>query len=87
MSANVIAIKKHVSWILWGLLVCLGVSVVLTMFYGKFREKAGKWEGNPYEQTTTMEWLQESIYLLWQDLYNVENGTWLNFAELYFRPD
>lgn len=87
MSAYVIAIKKHVSWILWGLLVCLGVSVVLTMFYGKFREKAGKWEGNPYEQTTTMEWLQESIYLLWQDLYNVENGTWLNFAELYFRPD
>lgn len=87
MSANVVTVKKHVAWILWGLLVCFGVSVVLTLFYGRFRDAAGKWEDNPYEQTATMEWLHESIYLLWQDLYNAENGTWLNYAELYLKPE
>lgn len=87
MGANGTTVKKHVCWILWGLLICFLVSVALNLFYGKLRDEAGKWEGNPYEQMTTMEWLHESIYLLWQDLYNVENGTWLNFAELYFTPD
>ena len=87
MSANVVTVKRHVAWILWGLLVCFGVSVVLTLFYGRFRDAAGKWEDNPYEQTATMEWLHESIYLLWQDLYNAENGTWLNYAELYLKPE
>lgn len=87
MSANVTRVKKHVFWILWGLLICFGVSVVLSLFYGRFRDEAGKWEDNPYEQEATMEWLHESIYLLWQDLYNAENGTWLNFADLYLRPE
>ncbi len=87
MGANGTTVKKHVCWILWGLLICFLVSMALNLFYGKLRDEAGKWEGNPYEQMTTMEWLHESIYLLWQDLYNVENGTWLNFAELYFTPD
>lgn len=78
---------KYFSWILWGLPICFAASVILTCFYGSFRSSARNWQDNPYENTTNIEWLCQSTYLLYQDLYNVQNGTRLSYAQLYLKPD
>lgn len=79
--------KKHFPWILWGLAICLAASVILTCFYGSFRNSARNWQDNPYEESNNIEWLCQSVYLLYQDLYNVQNGTRLSYAQLYLKPD
>lgn len=79
--------KKHFPWILWGLPICLAASVILTCFYGSFRNSARNWQDNPYEKSTNIEWLCQSTYLLYQDLYNVQNGTRLSCKQLYLQPD
>lgn len=79
--------KKHFSWILCGLLVSLGVSVALTCFYDVFRDNARKWQGNPYETDANLEWLYQSVFVLYQDLYATKNGSAVSPAELYLKPD
>ncbi|MCM1056408.1 MAG: HAMP domain-containing histidine kinase [Firmicutes bacterium] len=78
---------KNFPWIAWGLLICFGASVILTCMYGNFRSSARNWQDNPYEKMTNLEWLCQSTYLLYQDLYNVQNGTRLGYAQLYLKPD
>lgn len=78
---------KNFSWILWGLFISLGASVLLTCFYGSFRSNARRWQDNPYEKAANLEWLCQSTYLLYQDLYNVQNGTRLSYTQLYLKPD
>lgn len=74
-------------WILWGFLICFAASVILTCFYGSFRSNARNWQDNPYEKAANIEWLCQSTYLLYQDLYNVQNGTRLSYAQLYLKPE
>lgn len=78
---------KNISWILLGLPVCLAASVILTCFYGEFRSNARSWENNPYEDAVNIEWLYQSTYLLYQDLYNARNGTRLSCPRIYLKPD
>ncbi|MCM1192734.1 MAG: sensor histidine kinase [Butyrivibrio sp.] len=78
---------KNFPWIAWGLLICFGASVILTCMYASFRSSARNWQDNPYENMSNLEWLCQSTYLLYQDLYNVQNGTRLSYAQLYLKPD
>lgn len=78
---------KFFSWILWGLPICLTAAVILTFFYGEFRRSARNWEDNPYEKAANIEWLYQSTYLLYQDLYNARNGTRLSCPQIYLEPD
>ncbi len=79
--------KKHVPWILWGLLVSFVAAVALTFLYGVFRDYAKMWQSDAYESTNNVEWLYQSSYVLYHDLYNSQNDARLDYAGLYLKPD
>ncbi len=79
--------KKSIPWILWGLLVSLAASVAVILPFGVFRSDGELQQDTFYEQTDNMEWLYQSVYLLYEDLYNMQNGTHIDCRELYLQPD
>lgn len=79
--------KKSIPWILWGLLVSLVASAVVILFLGVFRNDAELQQDNFFEQTDNMEWLYQSVYLLYGDLYNMQNGTHIDCRDLYLQLD
>lgn len=79
-------LKRQFAWISWGILICLGASVILTLFYGSFRRNAQNQEENPIEETNDLEWLYRSSYLLYHDLYSVQNGSRTDYVTLFLEP-
>lgn len=80
-------LKKQCAWISWGILICLGVSVILTLFYSSFRRNAQNQEEHPIEEIGNLGWLYRSAYLLYHDLYNVQNGTRIDYVQLFLKPE
>lgn len=79
--------KKSIPWILWGLLISLVASAAVVLLFGVFRNDAEARQENFYEQTSNMEWLYQSVYLLYEDLYNMQNGTHIGCRDLYLQPE
>lgn len=75
--------KSKYAWIIWGVLVSLALSLFFSSFYGRFREGAERNQYSPLEQPQNMEWLYRSSYLLYRDLYNVQNKSYSNYADIY----
>lgn len=74
-------------WVLWGLVVCGMGSVVFSCFYDVFRTRAREWEKVQLEENDNISWLYQSSYVLYRDLYNLQNETQTNYDELYLVPD
>lgn len=74
-------------WVLWGLVVCCMGSVVFSCFYDVFRTRAREWEKVQLEENDNISWLYQSSYVLYRDLYNLQNETQTNYDELYLVPD
>ena len=74
-------------WVLWGLAVCCMGSVVFSCFYDVFRTRAREWEKGQLEENDNISWLYQSSYVLYRDLYNLQNETQTNYDELYLVPD
>lgn len=70
-------------WIFWGLAVSLVCAFVFSCFYGVFRSRAEIYEESPLETADNIAWLYQSCYLLYRDLYNSQNETKLDYADIY----
>lgn len=78
---------KNFPWIFWGLVFSFGAAVVFSCFYGFFRSNAEKNIWNPIESSSNISWLYQNCYLLYRDLYNAQNETPVDYAELYLKLD
>lgn len=70
-------------WIYWGIVISVAFSVIFSCFYGVFRENAEKSEMYTLEQAESLSWLYQSCYLLYRDLYNVQNETYSDYDDIY----
>lgn len=86
LKKKINGIKTNFPWIFWGILVCFAGSAVLSCFYGALHDNAKKWHNNLMEQTGNVSWLYQSTYLLYKDLYNVQNEAQLNYTDIYLKP-
>lgn len=79
-------IRTNFPWIFWGILICFAGSAVLSCFYGALRDNAKKWNNSLLEQTDNISWLYQSTYLLYKDLWNIQNEAQLDYAGIYLKP-
>lgn len=79
--------KNGHPWILWGIAVCLTASVLFSCFYKTFRTNAEASATPEINQYQNMEWLLQNAYLLYVDLLNAQNGTFLDYSDAYLKPD
>lgn len=82
-----IKLFKNFPWVFWGLVFSFGAAVVFSCFYGFFRSNAQKNIWNPIENSSNISWLYRNCYLLYRDLYNAQNETSVDYAELYLKLD
>lgn len=75
--------KARKSWVLWGILISLMVSVVMN--YALTLALPGRQGGEEaaLEQTENFTWLFQSTFLLYRDLYNLQNNSQLDYEKLY----
>lgn len=76
-------LRNEIPWIYWGIVVSLALSVIFSGFYGVFQENAEKSEVYTLEQTGSISWLYQSCYLLYRDLYNVQNEVYSDYDDIY----
>lgn len=80
-------LNGHNRWIVRGILISFAVSLLFSCFYGIFRENAKKEIVNPITQVDSISWLYQSCYLLYRDLYNVQNQTYSDYTDIYLDTD
>lgn len=85
------SVRKTISgqnaWIFRGILISFVFSAVFSCFYGVFRKQAEKEVVNPVAQAENIDWLFQNSYLLYRDLYNVQNETHSDYANIYLETD
>lgn len=91
-ETNVIDIEKvqeekhpH-GWIITGICVSLLIAMLFTSFYGVFENAARKNLNSPLESEEQLVYLFDNSYVLYRELYNRQNQTNKNFAEIYLEP-
>ena len=78
--------KARKSWVLWGILISLTVSVVMN--YVLTLALPGRQGGEEaLEQTENFTWLFQSTFLLYRDLYNLQNNSQLDYEKLYLHTE
>lgn len=77
--------KKIPAWIALGVTISLIFSLLLTSFYGLFKERAKEFSYVPYEEESLIEWIYQSSYVLYRDLYNKVNNTDISYLNLYLQ--
>ncbi len=70
-------------WLFWGLVISFVCAFLFSCFYGVFRSRAEIYEESPLEAADNIAWLYQSCYLLYRDLYNSQNETKLDYADIY----
>lgn len=75
------------TWIIRGILISFLLSAVFSCFYGVFREQAEKATINPVVQAESIDWLYQSCFLLYRDLYNVQNEIYSDYTDIYLETD
>ncbi len=82
------SLRVNAPWVFWGILASLMLSIVFYGLYGIARDRAAQeMDENPLGSYETASWLFQSSYILYQNLYNVQNGTQLGSLELYLEPE
>lgn len=74
-------------WIFWGALVSAAFALVIIGMYDIFRNKAEAYESSPLEYYENIDWLYQSSYLLYKDLYNMQTDDKKSYNELYLEPE
>ena len=74
--------KPVVTWLIYGLILSILASGIFTACYGIFERRAESMKTvqnivNPAETTNSVTYLYQNCYLLYRDLYNKVNQTWL----------
>jgi len=77
---------KKASWIRWGILVSVVLSVLMFCTYGFFRHRAEECRYSPLENYDNIEWLYRNCYMLYKDLYNAQTDEPKNYKELFLQP-
>lgn len=73
-------------WVFWGILVSLAGAFLLSLFYGNLTDRAKQWRSSMLEQTGNVQWLYQTTYLLYKDLYNVQHESQLDYTDIYLKP-
>lgn len=87
LNNRINSVKANLPWIFWGIVICFAGAVIFSLFYGTLHDNAKKWNMNLLEQTDNVSWLYQSTYLLYKDLYNVQNEVQLDYADIYLKPE
>ncbi len=74
-------------WILWGGIVCLAASAVLSSFYSVLRTNAKKSARDPIETYENIDWLYQNTFLLYRDLHNHVNQQQADYAGIFLQAD
>lgn len=78
--------KVKKSWILWGILISLTASGVMN-YVLTLQQHEGQRVEEALEQTENFTWLYQSTFLLYKDLYNLQNNSQLDYEKLYLHPE
>ncbi|MCM1569534.1 MAG: HAMP domain-containing histidine kinase [Roseburia sp.] len=79
--------RRYRGWIARGLCVSLLAALVYTCFYGSFKSSAENGAYYPLEDSDNLNWLYQSSFLLYNDLYNKLNQTESSPIDLYLKLD
>ncbi|MCM1044886.1 MAG: HAMP domain-containing histidine kinase [Candidatus Gastranaerophilales bacterium] len=76
-----------INWITCGLAVSLLCAVIFTSQYDSFGKRMEEdYSGDPKVIAQTgMKWLYRNNYLLYRDLYNMQNDGYVSYSELYLQ--
>lgn len=78
--------KVGKSWILWGILISLAVSAIMNYALSLQQHESQRVE-EALEQTENFTWLYQSTFLLYRDLYNLQNNSQLDYEKLYLHTE
>lgn len=78
--------KVKKSWILWGILISLTASGVMN-YVLTLQQHEGQRVEEALEQTENFTWLYQSTFLLYKDLYNLQNNSQLDYEKLYLHTE
>lgn len=73
-------------WLVMGFCISLLAAIIFTGFYGSFKRQAEIAQENPLEQKGYLSLVYRSVYVLYRDLYNQQNGMNASYSELYYAP-
>lgn len=78
--------KVRKSWVLWGILISLTISAIMNYALTLQQHESQRVE-EALEQTENFTWLYQSTFLLYKDLYNLQNNSQLDYEKLYLHPE
>ena len=78
--------KVRKSWILWGILISLTVSAIMN-YALTLQQHESQCAEEALEQTENFTWLYQSTFLLYRDLYNLQNNSQLDYEKLYLHVE
>lgn len=78
--------KVRKSWILWGILISLTVSAIMN-YALTLQQHESQCAEEALEKTENFTWLYQSTFLLYRDLYNLQNNSQLDYEKLYLHVE
>lgn len=78
--------KVRKSWVLWGILISLTISAIMNYALTLQQHESQRVE-EVLEQTENFTWLYQSTFLLYRDLYNLQNNSQLDYEKLYLHAE
>ena len=78
--------KVRKSWILWGILIALTVSAIMN-YALTLQQHESQCAEEALEKTENFTWLYQSTFLLYRDLYNLQNNSQLDYEKLYLHVE
>ena len=78
--------KVKKSWVLWGILISLVASAIMNYALTLQQHESQRVE-EALEQTENFTWLYQSTFLLYRDLYNLQNNSQLDYEKLYLHTE
>jgi len=79
--------RRRRPWVFWGVLVSFLCAATFSSFYDVFQSNAEKYMTNPFESGENIRWLYQSCYLLYRDLVNSQQESYVDYADLYLETE
>ena len=78
--------NKKNKWVHKGIICAFMASLLYTACFGVFRDRAKDFVIDPTADENNIAWLYESSYILYRDLYNIQNGVFADYKDIYLKP-